>query len=127
MGQNKYNKETQKLLDLIKAEGIEDRVEKDTDVEKFIQTFNITPGDDFIPILIIYYTYCKWRDRNRLGKRTFFNRFSKLFTNKVRSGFSGYLLDNSNELFDTSVENKFMARAFFRKSKAIRDRQKKKK
>ena len=116
-------------MDLIEEEIIvEDApVEKESDVDKFIRDLELTAVDDFVSDLIIYYTYCLWRPLNRVNRVKFFRIFSKIFTGKIKSGESGYLLDNSHGIFDTSIENKFAARKFLRLSRRQREFKKRKK
>ena len=122
---NDYSKDIKKLLDLVEDDSIIEAKETENDTDKFIRSMNITEGDEFVHSLVIYYVYCQWRDRHRLGRNKFVGRFSEIFDRKVKSGEYGYMINNDDKLFDTSLEGKFAARAFFRKSKVIRGRQKK--
>ena len=127
---NSFNKEIQDLLDLAEAytgDEVVVRPPKDTDVERFIKKFGLEDGDDFIPVVTIYYTYCLWRPQKRMSKITFFRRFSKVYESKARKGVKGYMLNNELGLFDLTIEGYFAATNFMRHSKRMKELAKKRK
>ena len=127
---NNFNKDIQDLLDIAEADTGDEVItkpEKDTDVEKFIKKFNVQDGNSFVPVIVIYYTYCLWRPQDRMSKIAFFKRFSKIYDAKIIKAVKGYLLNNELGFFDLSVENYFAARNFVRRSKRMKEIVKKRK
>lgn len=94
-------------------------------VKKFIDKFNIEPGEDRVPGFVIYYTYKrKWSeeyDRNKVSKDTFFKEFKKHFEQR-RTGKGRFYLVNKNS-FDVSHQGTLEAKYYDEK---YRKRQKEK-
>lgn len=78
------------LLELL-DETFEDKVEK-SDVNKFIQDYDLKPGNTFYPNSVIYYVYIKDGKYEKYKRRYFFRLFSTLFKQKTLKNERGYLL-----------------------------------
>jgi len=125
--QNDSNKDLEAMLELAEQDLNDFNENKDSHAAKFIRDLTIEPGEDFIPSFIIYYIYCFWRSRDRDPLNGFIRDFAKIFERKSKNGESGFYLDNSNNLFDTSIEFRLEAREFIRKSRQKREQAKKRK
>lgn len=88
---------------------------KHNDAEKFIKKFKIAEGDVFIPTEIVYYTYWKSKDRDRLNNRSFMRYFNAYFDKTVSCGYYGYYLDKTP--FTLTQEEFFKARAVLRRKR----------
>jgi hypothetical protein len=101
------------------------KVKRAYTVQKFIDKFNIQPGEDRVPGFVIYYTYKrKWTeeyDRNKVSKDTFFKEFKKQFEQR-RTGKGRFYLVNKNS-FDVSHQGILEAKYYDEK---YRQRQKEK-
>lgn len=113
----------EKLLE-IAENSKEEIVLKPSVVDKFIRENNIRSGEDFIPNYIIYYTYYRWKSRNRINKIKFFRLFKKHFTTTVKKNTRGYLLNS--ESFNLTQEGIFRAKVFERRENVKKEKNKKK-
>lgn len=126
MAQNDYSdKELEKLLEIASQKSKSEITDfKKTDVERFIDKFQIEAGDTFVHNVIIYYTYWKSKQRDRMSRHAFFKRFSQYFDGHFKQNERGYLLNP--EPFDISLEGRFNARNLLRKERNVKKKQKKK-
>jgi len=90
------------------------KVKRAYTVQKFIDKYNVKPGEDRVPGFIIYYTYkIKWTEeygRNKVSKDTFFKEFKKQFEQR-RTGKGRFYLVNKNS-FDVSHQGTLEAKYY---------------
>lgn len=116
--------EIDKLLEIAQSPK-KTKKEIDSFILDYITQCNILPGKKKIPTYIIYYHYSQWK-KTRLKSRTFFfkNFALKFERTQVQHG-AGYLLNPKP--FDLTPTGFFKARAFLRKERHEKKKEKSKK